>query len=155
MCQSKWPRVLQAGAILGLAMAGFTMMPARADDTAGAQLAAVTAMQTWLAEIDQNHYAQSWTDASASFQKAVTSDQWIADLNRVRTPLGKCTGRKLASSSHQTEVPSPAGSQKGDFVVAQFNSSFENLAFAVETVCFEKSADGAWKASGYYVKPLA
>ncbi len=112
-------------------------------------------MQTWLKEIDQNHYAQSWTDASASFQKAVTSDQWIADLNRVRTPLGKCMGRKLASAMHETEVPSPAGPQKGDFVVAQFQSSFENLAFAVETVCFEKGADGAWKASGYYVKPLA
>jgi DNA-binding helix-hairpin-helix protein with protein kinase domain len=110
-------------------------------------------MQTWLNEIDKNQYAQSWTEASASFQKAVTSDQWIAALNGVRTPLGKCTVRKLASSMHQTEVPSPTGPQKGDFVVAQFNSSFENLAYAVETVCFEKASDGRWKASGYYVKP--
>ena len=151
--QNKSPRILWAGTIVVLLVLGFIIRPVRADDTTDPKPAAVAAMQTWLNEIDKNQYAQSWTEASASFQKAVTSDQWIAALNGVRTPLGKCTVRKLASSMHQTEVPSPTGPQKGDFVVAQFNSSFENLAYAVETVCFEKASDGTWKASGYYVKP--
>jgi hypothetical protein len=151
--QSKSPRFRFASIILLIILAGLIVRPIRADDTTDPKTAAVAAMQTWLKEIDQNQYAQSWKDASDSFQKAVTSDQWTAALNGARTPLGKCTDRKLASSMHQTEVPSPTGPQKGDFVVAQFNSSFDNLAYAVETVCFEKSSDGTWKASGYYVKP--
>lgn len=151
--QNKSPRLLWAGAVLLFLVLGFIVRPVRADNTTDPRAAAVAAMQTWLKEIDQNQYAQSWTDASASFQKAITSDGWTAALNGVRTPLGKCTDRKLASSLHQTEVPSPTGTQKGDFVVAQFNSSFENLAYAVETVCFEKGPDGTWKASGYHIKP--
>jgi beta-lactamase regulating signal transducer with metallopeptidase domain len=150
---SKSPRFILASAILILAIAGFIIHPIHAEDAADPRPAAVAAMQTWLQEIDQSRYPQSWKDASASFQKAISSDQWVAALNSVRTPLGKCTARKLASSLHQTEVPGPTGPLKGDFVVAQFNSSFDNLAYAVETVCFEKAPDGTWKASGYYIKP--
>lgn len=150
---NKSPCFLLAGTILVLLVLSFIVRPVRASDATDPRPATVAAMQTWLKEIDQNQYGQSWKDASASFQKALTSDQWTAALNAARSPLGKCTGRKLASSLHQTEVPSPTGMQKGDFVVAQFNSSFENLAYAVETVCFEKTADGTWKASGYYIKP--
>lgn len=150
---NKSPRLLLAGAILILAIAGFIIRPVHAEAAADPRPAAVAAMQTWLQEIDQSQYAQSWKDASAPFQKAAPSDQWVAALNSVRTPLGKCTARKLASSLHQTEVPSPTGPQKGDFVVARFNSSFDDLKDAVETVCFEKAPDGTWKASGYYIKP--
>ena len=151
--QNKSSHSLLAGLVLLMILTGPIIRPVRAEDTTGPKAVAVAAMHIWLREIDQNQYAQSWKDASASFQKAVTSDQWTGALNGVRTPLGKCTGRNLASALHQTEVPSPTGPQKGDFVVAQFNSSFENLAYAVETVCFEKAPDGAWKASGYYIKP--
>jgi len=153
--QNKSPRLLLAGTVLTLIILGFIVRPIRADDTAQAdpKTAAVAAMQTWLQEIDQGQYAQSWKDASASFQKAITSDGWTAALNAARTPCGECKGRKLASALHQTEVPSPTGVQKGDFVIAQFDSSYENLASALETVSFEKASDGTWKASGYYIKP--
>jgi beta-lactamase regulating signal transducer with metallopeptidase domain len=115
--------------------------------------AAVAAMQVWLQEIDHGHYDQSWSDAASSFQKAITSSQWVAALKEARTPEGACLGRKLASAMEQTAVPSPTGTQQGDFVIAQFNSSFENLKYAVETVTFEKAPDGTWKAAGYYIKP--
>jgi beta-lactamase regulating signal transducer with metallopeptidase domain len=149
----KSSRFILAAIVVFIIFVGLIVRPIRADDSADLKAAAVAAMQTWLTEIDQNLYPQSWKDASPSFQKAVTSDGWTTALNGVRTPLGKCTERKLASALHQTEVPSPTGPQKGDYVVAQFNSSFENLAYAVETVCFEKAPDGTWKAAGYYIKP--
>jgi hypothetical protein len=151
--QNKSSRWLLAGGVLTVIIAGFIVRPIHAEDSGDPSPVAVAAMQTWLGEIDQSQYGQSWKDASATFQKALTSDQWVAALNSVRTPLGKCTSRKFASSVRQAEVPSPTGPQKGDFVVTQFKSSFENLADAVETVCFEKGADGTWKASGYYIKP--
>jgi hypothetical protein len=42
---------------------------------------------------------------------------------------------------------------KGTFIVAQFETSFENMKFARETVCFEKETDGTWHAAGYFIKP--
>jgi hypothetical protein len=140
--------------ILGVLFTGAILSPIEAANSDPKQ-AAMAAMQTWLKEIDQGHYDQSWKDAAPSFQKAITSTQWMAALSSARTPEGKCRERKLASAMEQTEVPSPAGTQKGDFVIAQFNSSFENLKYAVETVTFEKVPDGTWKAAGYYIKPGA
>jgi hypothetical protein len=140
-------------AVLVLIITGFALGRMHAGDTADPRPVAVVAMEKWLHEIDQGQFDQSWKEASDSFQKAVTADKWTAALNSARTRLGKCKSRTLASSMHQTEVPSPTGPQRGDFVVAQFDASFENLAYAVETVCFEKGPDGTWKASGYYVKP--
>ena len=140
-----------AVAFLVLVMLGAAALlhPVRAD-AGDAKQAAVAAMQTWLAEMDAGQYDQSWQDAAASFQGAVTSAKWTAVSNSVRTPLGKCLGRKLASSVEQQD---PSATAKGDFVIAQFDSSFENLKYAIETVTFQKAPDGSWKAAGYYIKP--
>jgi beta-lactamase regulating signal transducer with metallopeptidase domain len=149
-CRSTRP----LGAILILVLLGGTALlrPVRADD-GDAKQTAVAAMQTWLQEIDASQYDQSWKDAAPSFQKALESTQWVSALDSVRTPLGKCEGRQLASALEQTDVPSPSGVQHGDFVIAQFETSFENMKYAVETVTFEKTPDGSWKAAGYYIKP--
>lgn len=116
--------------------------------------AAVTAMTAWLKVIDQGSYPASWDEAAKSFRTAVTKDQWIQALQGARTPLASCLDRKLVSAFYQTEVPAGNGKViKGEFVIAQFESSFSNLKYALETVTFEKEADGGWKASGYYIKP--
>ena len=151
--KNKSSHAVWTSSVLVLLLVGLIVRPIRADDTSDPRPEAEAAMQAWLKEIDQNQYAQSWQDASDSFQKAITSDKWTAALDGVRTPLGKCTERKLASALHQKDVPGPAGTIHGDFVVAQFYSSFENLADAVETVSFERASDGTWKAAGYYIKP--
>jgi len=145
-----------AGTVALLLAALTICSPARAQtgDPATAKQAAEAAMQLWLAEIDAGHFAQSWKDAAASFQTALSSDKWVGALDSVRTPLGKLESRKLVSSLYQTSIPTPSGELlQGKFVIAQFDSSFENLNQAVETVCFEQGSDGTWKASGYYVKP--
>ncbi|MGA3171529.1 MAG: M56 family metallopeptidase [Chthoniobacteraceae bacterium] len=149
--QTKSPCLILAATVATLIAALFLVQPIQAGD--GATQTAVPAMKTWLHEIDQGQYAQSWTDASPFFKKAITSDGWVAASKSVRDPLGQCTSRVLASALHQTDVPGPTGVIKGDFVVAQFRSTFQNLAYAVETVSFEKIPDGSWKAAGYYIKP--
>lgn len=138
-------------ALLGLAVLGLVIaiQPSRADEKADA----VAATESWLQGIDAGGYAQSWKDASTAFQKAITEEQWVQALTGVRAPLGKVLERKLASSLQQKEVPRPGGQPlKGDFVISQFESSFENLKYAIETVTFEKDGE-TWKASGYYIKP--
>lgn len=126
-----------------------TASPARAED---AKKQAVAAMEIWLGDVDAGKYAESWKAASADFQKSITEYQWVEALKHVRGPLGALKERKLASALQQTEVPGPKGTIKGNFVIAQFETAFENLRFAIETVTFVEEG-GTWKASGYYIKP--
>lgn len=150
---SKSPRRGLATLVLAVLACGILLQPVRGEDGANdPKTVASGVMQTWLQGIDNNKYAQSWSAAAPSFQKAVSSANWVAALSQVRTPLGHCTSRKLASASSQNKLPSPTGAVEGEFVIAQFDSSFEGMKYAVETVTFEKAPDGAWKASGYYIK---
>lgn len=140
--------LLTALAAVILATVGFAQTSTPADPKA----AAVGAMEPWLKEIDGGKYADSWTDASRFFQKAITSDKWVAALTSVRTPLGRCHSRKLASAILQKDPVEGGTAVKGEFVVAQFDTSFANMKYAVETVSFVKEGD-SWKAAGYFIKP--
>lgn len=113
------------------------------------QTAAVTAAQKWLAGIDAGHYAESWTDASESFQGAITQDKWVAAMKSVRGPLGKMQIRTVDSAVTETEMP---GAPDGKYVVMQFETAFVKKNSAMETVTFVLEKDGQWKASGYYIK---
>jgi beta-lactamase regulating signal transducer with metallopeptidase domain len=123
------------------------------EDTAGAKKDATDAMLPWLAEMDSGDYAKSWSDASSSFQKAVSSDQWVSMSQAVRTPLGKLISREQVSALYNESIQGPGGKMiPGPYVIAQFKTSFENLKYAVETVTFDK-IDGTWREAGYYIKP--
>jgi len=124
------------------------------DNQETAKKDAVAAMQTWLGEMDAGSYAKAWSDAAKSFQKAVTSDQWVTVSGNVRTPLGKLLERKLASAAYESGA-STVGKTAGPastYVIAQFDTSFENMKYARETVTFEKEGDGGWRAAGYFIK---
>jgi hypothetical protein len=111
--------------------------------------AAVTAAQTWLTLIDVEKYSESWQESAEYFRNAVKQDQWGQMLQSVRTPLGKVISRKLKTKVYKTSLP---GAPDGQYVVIQFETSFQNKKSAIETVTpmFEK--DGRWKVSGYYIK---
>jgi hypothetical protein len=154
-CPSKSYHPLLAAAVTVLLLAATVLVPLSAQQDAAliGEKDASSAMQTWLAGIDAGDYAKSWTDASAAFKKAVTSTQWVAAAGAVRDPLGKVLSRKQVSILYQEQMPIGTRMIKGPFVIAQFESSFENLKAALETVTFQKDADGTWRASGYYIKP--
>jgi hypothetical protein len=115
---------------------------------------AVAAIQTWLAENDAGNYAKTWSEAAKSFQKVVPSDRWVSVNQGTRAPLGKLIARKLASAAYLThEANLGTGVPAAIYVIAQYDTSFENMKYARETVTFEKEADGVWRAAGYYIKP--
>ncbi|MFA5058344.1 MAG: M56 family metallopeptidase [Opitutaceae bacterium] len=149
-------RPFVAGIITLLLLALTTLQPARAggNDTSAGTKDAVLAMETWLRGVDAGNYAQSWKDASARFQKAVSEAQWQTAVGQARKPYGKLRERKLLTAGRLSELPASAGETiKGDFVFAQFEASFDNGIGAIETVTFEKEANGNWKAAGYFIKP--
>jgi beta-lactamase regulating signal transducer with metallopeptidase domain len=151
----KSPRILLTGALSLLLASVICSLSARADDGASSdpKVAVSAAIQDWLREVDGGQYKQSWKDASTLFQSKVTADQWEGALNSVRTPLGKCTQRQQVSVAFQKDPPGPAGVTKGDFAIVQFQSSYDNLKHASETVSLFKEADGTWKAAGYFIRP--
>ena len=115
----------------------------------GAEKAATSAAQTWLAAIDHGDYAQSWQNAAAFFQNAVTEEKWKTSMETFRKPLGDLVSRKLTSANATAELP---GAPAGQYVVMQFETSFANKKSAIETVTFMLEKDGQWKSAGYFIK---
>lgn len=151
---SKSPRRLASFLVFAVLAFGILLRPVRAADASDdPKTVASTLMESWLKTLDDGNYAASWDAAAPAFQKAISSADWVATCGKVRTPLGHCTARKLGSASTQSRLPSPQGAADGEFILAQFDTSFDGLKYAVETVTFQKAPGGVWKAAGYYIKP--
>jgi len=116
---------------------------------AGKEAAAVSVAEKWLATIDAGKYAASWNESAEIFRNAVKSEQWEQSLKAVRKPLGKLVSRKVQTKVYKTSL---AGAPDGEYVVIQFETSFENKKAAIETVTPMLDKDGKWRVSGYYLK---
>jgi hypothetical protein len=103
----------------------------------------------WLALVDSGKYADSWQQASQLFKGAVTKEQWQNALRGSHDPLGKMLSRKLKSATYTKTLP---GAPDGEYVVIQYDASFEHKQSAVETVTPMLDKDGKWRVSGYYIK---
>ncbi len=114
-----------------------------------AEEAAVTASQAWLALVDQGNYSGSWEEAAEYFRAAVTVEQWQRSMRAFREPLGRVVSRKLKSKHYTNTLP---GAPDGEYVVIQYQTSFENKKSAIETITPMLDKDAKWRVSGYYIK---
>jgi hypothetical protein len=115
----------------------------------GMKEAAKASALAWLQLVDEENYADSWDDAAEYFKNAVEKKTWVQMLGTVRTPLGKLLSRVPKGMTYRTSLP---GAPDGQYVIIQFNTSFENKKSAIETVTPMLDADGKWRVSGYYIK---
>lgn len=111
--------------------------------------AAVAAAEQWLTMVDDGKYVESWNEAAQYFKNAVKQEQWEQSLQAVRNPLGKLISRKVKSKTYMTSLP---GAPDGEYVVIQFETSFENKESAIETVTPMMDKDAKWRVSGYYIR---
>ena len=111
--------------------------------------AAVLSAKKWLGMVDSGKYGESWKESAEFFRNAVREEQWEESLQAVRKPLGKLISRKINTKTYITSLP---GAPDGEYVVIQFDSSFENKKSAIETVTPMMDKDGKWRVSGYYIK---
>jgi len=132
-----------------LFMALFMGMSALAPAQERPEQLAQQSADAWLALVDSGKYAESWQEAAQYFKNAVTKDQWQSAMQSTREPLGKMLSRKLRSATFRTTLP---GAPDGQYVVIQYDSSFEHKQSAVETVTPTLDKDGTWRVSGYYIK---
>jgi hypothetical protein len=114
-----------------------------------AEKKAVEAAGVWLKLVDIGEYSKSWASAAQLFKVAVTEQQWEQSMAGVRRPFGKLLSRELKSKQYATSLD---GAPDGQFVVIQFEASFENKKAAIETVTPMLDSEGKWRVSGYYIK---
>jgi hypothetical protein len=107
------------------------------------------AASNWLKLVDSGNYAQSWDDTGAVLKANVARDQWQEVLLRNRAPLGALISRKLRSAEYTTQLP---GAPDGQYVVLEYESSFEHKNSAIETVTAMLDKDGKWRVCLYIVK---
>jgi hypothetical protein len=114
-----------------------------------AEKAAIAASSAWLSLVDEGNYVESWNQASGLFRAAVTQEQWQQSLKAFRLPLGRVVARKLESRQYTRTLP---GAPDGEYVVIQYETTFEKKQSAVETITPMLDKDGKWRVSGYYIK---
>jgi Protein of unknown function (DUF4019) len=110
---------------------------------------AQNAADAWLAFIDSQDYASSWNAAAKLFRARITQEQWKAAAQGARAPFGQLKRRTLKSATSTTTLP---GAPDGEYVVFQFNTSFEQKAAAAETVTAVLEPDGSWHVAGYFIR---
>lgn len=118
-------------------------------DSSGREKAAIASAEKWLKLVDQGKYIESWKESADYFKRAVSQEQWEQAMKSGREPLGKLISRKVANALYTTSLP---GLPDGQYVVIQFNTSFENKKSGIETVTPMVDKDGRWRVSGYYIK---
>jgi uncharacterized protein (TIGR03067 family) len=119
----------------------------REKTVASAVTRGLPAVEAWLAIVDGGDYAQSWEAAAAYFQRHISKEEWVRQLEHVRRPLGKVRSRKLSPPTFKANWTSFGAK----FV---FATSFDGLPAATETVTFARQAPiGEWKAIGYLITP--
>jgi len=143
MRKTKRYAVVVLGVFFGLVL----FQPVTADQAAEKE--AFKAANFWLALVDAGSYEKSWERAADYFKDAVQEEQWVASLTAIRKPLGKTIYRTLKYKKYTTALP---GVPDGEYVVLQFETSFQNKKFAMETVTPMRDRDGKWRVSGYYIK---
>ena len=94
----------------------------------------------WLVLVDDKNYAQSWTEASKTFQERQKTDAWAHDEATEREPLGAVASRDLKSIDLG----------KANVAVIRYDTVFAHKASAVETVTLAYD-NGGWSVTGYSV----
>ncbi len=110
---------------------------------------ALAAAENWLTIIDQGEYAKSWQQAAAYFKTVIPEAEWVQSMQTVREPLGKLISRKVKSLTPKTSLPNTPG---GNYVVIQFETSFDKEKSGIETVTPQLEKDGKWRVAGYHIQ---
>jgi hypothetical protein len=142
-------KLLKALAALALAAAITALAAQGADDLDTAP--AMAAAQAWLNLVDAGNYGQSWDDGAALFQAGIAKVPWQIKLDKARAPLGGMITRKLRMATY---THAPPGAPEGEYVVIQFDTTFENLPRSTESVTPMREPDGSWKVAGYSIQAL-
>ncbi len=135
------------------ACAGFLLAAvaakSQAEPTDSNSSEALAAAKAWLAQIDAGHYLDSYTAGCIAFHEKVPQDKWLTVLKTIRQPQGNLVSRKETGHTYK---PDGFEGLDGQCMIVTYDTSFKNLAVAIEQVVVKKE-NGAWRGAGYIVGP--
>jgi hypothetical protein len=103
--------------------------------------------ETWLTLLDHRKYDDSYKEASESFQREVTPQQWKQSLERFRAPLGPPVSRAVARLDFARQL---RGAPDGNYAIFHFTTDFKNKERVTERLTLVEEG-GRWKASAYAI----
>ena len=118
-------------------------------NTTGKERQAVVAAKEWLVKLDNKKYVETWNEAGDLLKNVVTKEEWEKSISAPREMLGSVEKRIVKSTEYKTEL---AGAPDGEYVVIEFETSFQNKKSAIETVTPYKGKDEEWRVVGYYIR---
>lgn len=138
------------GIVLALSLLAVALaVPTSGQSTSKPEQIAQQSAESWLTLIDSGKSEASWEQASSTFKAHVTKEQWQNTLQATLAPLGKVISRKLRSATYAKTLP---GAPDGDYVVIEYETTFERKRAAVETITPTLDKDGQWRVSGYFIR---
>ena len=108
----------------------------------------VAEAESWVAFIDAEDYAASWSAAGQIFQRSIATDDWSRAVVGAREPFGSMVSRTFLDETRSTTLP---GVPDGDYAVIRFATAFARKKAAVETIVLTHEPSG-WKVDGYFVR---
>lgn len=111
--------------------------------------AAHATSKDWLKKLDAADYSGAWEAAASMFKAVVSAQAWQQASQSVRSPLGALRNRSDRSATFTRSLP---GMPDGQYVVVQFDTTFENKVKGIETVTVALDQDGTWRVAGYFIK---
>ncbi len=111
--------------------------------------AATDATNRWLAAVDAGKFAESWTSAAEVFKLGVKENDWVVDLDSIRSKLGKTVIRELKTARFSTTVR--GAPLTGEYVTMSYLTKFAFAPLATETLIVSKEQDGEWRIAGYNI----
>lgn len=100
--------------------------------------------------VDARKYGESWDIASDFLKQSVSRAEWATQLVKARETIGDVASRKLKSSVPQKD---PQGAPPGDYLLVTYDTVFASQgASKTETLPLIRTADGRWRAVGYFIR---
>lgn len=111
--------------------------------------AAIMAAEEFLLLVDTSQYAQSWDAAASFFKNQIPKERWVKQISALRPAFGEVVNRQILEARFLTQLP---GAPDGQYMVIQYETTFENKQKATETITPMLNGDGKWRVSGYYIQ---
>ena len=95
--------------------------------------------------LEEGNYARAWEKTAPYFQQDIRQEEWVAQMEKNRRPLGKSVNRKIISNTVITPMTRTAVE-----ILATFANGQQRVEGAISAV----QPNGEWRVEKYYTRPV-
>ena len=110
---------------------------------------AIEAGKKWLQLLDAGKAGAAWDVSSNQLQSEVKRDKFIAEMRRVRKPLGKLSSRTAVKFARAHDLP---GAPSGDYAVIEYDAQYANGKHLSEQLIWAIAEGDSWRVAGYFYR---